>query len=191
MFNSSEWFKNINSTIDGYSIWNSKISFYTLANAINTFMDVDLPIYSFGSGDGRLEKYYNDKFLKNKIICIEPRPGIFNKSPVVLQPKYSDIDQLINSEPSVVENSQAIIIWADISSKYDIDVIKKLKPKKLLVLWESTGCAGSEEFNDYLYNNTEYILTELISEYHDMKGPFGPEEKNFIVITFEKKIKKN
>ena len=36
--------------------------------------------------------------------------------------------------------------------RWSKDVIKKLKPKKLLVLWESTGCAGSEEFNDYLYN---------------------------------------
>ena len=181
--------KKIDKPIDGYSVWNYKISFNTLAENINTFMSPDLPTFSFGSGDGKFEKFYNDKYHGKEIICIEPFPGKFNKSKTVLRPKYPNLQELMFNSVDIVENSQVLLIWATSTLNYDIDVIKKLKPKKFVVLWDSTGCAGSEEFHRYIGTecNGEYKMYEIMSEYYD-RSLFCTETNNFVLTTFERII---
>lgn len=174
-------------TIDNYSIWNAKISFDTLIHNINTFMDPEFPIYSFGSGDGRIEKYYNDVFNTKQIICVDPEPGKFNESTVVLKPEYSTVEELIEAKPELVGEAQALLIWVTPSLNYDMDVILKLKPKKLLVLYDGTGSAGSIKFHEYLetYCDSEYKTVELLCEMHD-RSVFGPSTNYYILKTFEK-----
>ena len=184
------YMEKIGKSIDDYSIWNYKISFDYLAEEVNKFMDLDLPLYSFGSADGKFEKYYNDNFLTPKIICVDPDPTKFHRHyPVVLEPEYSTVEELINSNPKIVENSQALLIWVSPNLNYDIDVIKKLKPKKLLVLWDSTGSAGSQEFHEYIGNNDEYISKKICSIDHDRGNPFiGPCWNCYEITSFERRI---
>ena len=175
-------------TIDNYSIWNAKISFGTLIDHINTFMGQEYPIYSFGSGDGQVEKYYNDIFGTKQIICIDPEPGKFNRSVVVLKPEYSNVEELIEAKPELVGEAQALLIWVDPCLNYDMDVIQKLKPKKLLVLYDGTGSAGSTEFHEYLETtcDSEYRTEELLCKMHD-RSVFGPSRNYYILKTFERK----
>ena len=183
------FYKKLNKGIDDYSLWNTMISFDVLANHINNFMSSDIDIFSFGSGDGKFEKYYNDKF-NNQIICIEPNPGKFNNSEVSLQPKYSNVNELILDNPDAIGNSQALLIWVTPTLNYDIEVFNKLKPKKILVVYESNGVSGSREFFEYLSNNCngEYEMIELMSEYQDRYNPImGFDSNNYMVSTFERK----
>ena len=179
--------KEQNKTINDYSIWNARISFDTLVSNINSFMDPEVPIYSFGSGDGRVEKYYNDQFDRQQIVCVEPEPGEFNRSTVVLEPKYSTVEELIEAKPELVGEAQALLIWVTPSLNYDMDVIKKLKPKKLLILYDGSGSAGSNDFHDYLGNECkdEYRTEQLLFEEHN-RGVFGSDWNYYILKSFER-----
>lgn len=179
-------YKDLNTTIDGYSIWNSEISFDTLAGHINTFMSPGIPIFSVGSGNGKFEKHYNDKYTGNDIICVDPKSNEFNGSEVILEPKYTTVEHLISERPEVVENSQALLIWTPPSSKYDMDVFKKLKSKRVLVVWEKDGSAGSYDFHTYMEEacDSEYTTNELLIKYRYRPSPFGSDY--YTITAFER-----
>ena len=136
-------------SIDDYSRWNFMISFNELSNRIQLDFDNDLPIISVGSGSGKFESYHICTKGKD-IMCIDPEPKSYDKEEqIYVEPKYPIVSNLIENEPDIVGECNLLLIWVTPSIDYDMDAIKSLKPKKMVVLFDGSGGAGSSKFHNY------------------------------------------
>ncbi len=156
------------------SEWNEKIPFNDLKECCDRIFTDDVEIISVGSGNGKLEKYLKNNGYLN-IICIEPEIFSHNVEKIIHnKPDYNIVDEIIIKKPSIVSNCYLMIIWPSGKDKkdcgYDIDAIKKLKPSRILVLYENTGYSGSNELRKFLNNpGKEWNCIELINVYHFKK----------------------
>jgi hypothetical protein len=163
-------------TVNNGSEWNEKIPFQTIRECCDNIFLTDeeskIPdIISVGSGNGKLEKYLIENGYPN-IICIDPKVFSHNKEKILyIEPKYDNVDEMISKNPNVVNNCFLMIIYpsreGSPDSGYDIEAIKKLCPKRILVLYESIGYSGSNQLINFLKNPGEdWISMELINVEH-------------------------
>jgi hypothetical protein len=129
-------------------------------------------IISIGSGTAHIEHMATDYDNNINWICIDPDPTSYSEGEVYIKPLYSNIDQLIETQPELVNNCHLFINWAppientDNETPYDYDAIIKLKPISFMVIYESyyeddselNGGGGSKSWFDYIQNTNEYTL---------------------------------
>ena len=138
------------------------------------------PIISIGSGLGSIEAYLEDKYGK-KIICVDPVPYSWQEpsKESFLQrthaPDYNKCNDLIKDQPDLVGNSNLFLNWAlpnDNGENYDLKAIMDLKPKRILVICESSGGAGGNWFlhwyRDHVTNISEF--TESSKDFYWIGG---------------------
>jgi hypothetical protein len=169
------------------SEWNEKISFQTIKECCDRLFpnlynnNIILPIISLGSGNGKVENYLFNNGYEN-IICVEPEIFSHNKEQIIYKkPDYNYVDEIICEKPEIISNCYLMIIWPFNNNSYDIESIYKLKPKKILVLYESKGYSGSKDFLSFLNNpGSEWYCTELVNVEH-----FRPMKPlNYIIKIF-------
>ncbi len=162
----------------------------------------NLPIVSIGSGSGSIEHYTKDSI---KWILIDPQPESFHGS-VIMEPNYSYLDELINTNPNIIGNCLLFLNWCyPNESEYDYEAIIKLQPIAICSIYEefnsSNGAAGGEKFFQWTQTNTDYKMIEehnltpydcdinnlniMIKIWQNNKIPFENED---IVITFTQSL---
>ena len=144
----------------------------------------DIPLVSVGSGNGLLENEINSKCNVN-IICVDPDPSSYSKPPIVIQPHYNYVKDLINAKPIIVNNCLLLLNWCNPNmSEYDYEAIKLLKPVAFIAIYEehyhSYGAAGGIKFYEYIHNNDEYNLVHSTKGYEDPLMPI-----NYSVLLIE------
>jgi hypothetical protein len=156
------------------SQWNEKIPFNDLKECCDRIFIDNNEIISVGSGNGKPEKYLKNNGYPN-IICIEPKIFSHNVEKIIhIKPDYNTVDEIILEKQLLIGNCSLMIIWPSgeytEDCGYDIDAIKKLKPNRILVLYENTGYSGSNELRKFLDNpGKEWNCIELINVYHFKK----------------------
>ena len=156
--------------IDDYTVWNTKHSFSELSNTIKDRFVEDVPIVSVGSGNGKFESFHIQNTGKN-IICVDPDPtASYKNKKIYIKPKYPTVKELISDLPYIVKNCNLLLIWGLPGDDYDMEAIEKLKPLKIIVLFEDGGSAGSSRFHDNKENlcDGEYIFNpkeDMVYEY--------------------------
>jgi hypothetical protein len=149
------------------SEWNEKISFQTIKECCDRIFSFTTPIISLGSGNGKLENYLYSNGYSN-ILCIEPEIFSHNKEQIIYKkPDFNYVDEVISKKPDIIGNCSLMIIWPYNNSSYDIESIQKLKPKNILILYESNGYSGSKELLKFANNpGPEWLSYELINVEH-------------------------
>jgi hypothetical protein len=156
------------------SEWNEKIPFNAVkecCDRIFTFIKgTESPdIVSVGSGNGKLEKYLIENGYPN-IICIDPKVFSHNIEKVLhIKPEYDNVDEIISKRPEIVGDCFLMIIYPSHKESpdcgYDIEAIRKLNPRRILVLYDSYS--GSHELIKFLNNpGKEWCCMELINVQH-------------------------
>ena len=140
----------------------------------------DGPIISIGSGQGIIEGFMS-YMTGVDIICIDPNPSSYQKIPeqdlthsratsVVGRmrklPLFRNIKHYIDSGEEL-QNITLIINWPSPGQivPWDINAIKSLKPKNIVVLFDMFGVAGSYELTTWLSTFDE-IYTPIEREIH-------------------------
>jgi hypothetical protein len=159
------------------SEWNEKIPFNAVKECCDRIFTLTTeeekipPIISVGSGNGKLEKYLIENDYPN-IICIDPKVFSHNVDKILhIKPEYDNVDEIIVKKPEVVGNCFLMIIYPSQEgtpdSGYDIEAIRKLNPRRILVLYENIGYSGSYELIKFLDNpGKEWFGMELINVQH-------------------------
>jgi hypothetical protein len=105
----------------------------------------DNPIVSIGSSSCEHEIQL-EKLSGRKIICVDPNPGEFaSDSPVqeTRQPDYATAEDYAKANPKAIGNCHLLLIWPEPNfSTYDVMAINLLKPKSVILVYESTGSSG-------------------------------------------------
>ncbi len=177
--------REIDTPLDSFgnnSVWNLAISYneiYFQCDKIGLF---DLKkVISVGSGNGKLEleMFYDveDRHLaveNDEIICVDPNPFSHNDDNLYFKPKYSYVSELIISESDMVNDCGLMLIWPYPSEegKYAMKAIEMLNPKKVVILYEDSGCAGTEELRRFIYEvkngkNERWSYDSLISREYE------------------------
>ncbi len=163
-------------------------------------------IVSMGSGSGSIEHYTKDSI---KWILIDPEPESFHGS-VIMEPNYKYLDELINSNPSIIGNCLLFLNWCEPNDNaYDYEAIIKLQPIAICSIYEeyesSYGAAGSEKFYNWTllnqHDDSDYKMIEehylsphdydmdnlniMIKIWQSNKIPFENED---IIITYTKSL---
>lgn len=104
---------------------------------------------SVGSGTGDREYIFQDK-LNQKIICVDPNNS-WKKTEIKIHPHYSYVKDLINEKPVLIDNCCLLLYWPLFNENiYDIEAVNLLKPKTIIVYYESLGGAGGTLFHNFL-----------------------------------------
>jgi hypothetical protein len=166
----------------------------------------NLPIVSIGSGSGSIEHYTNNLQSNNiKWILIDPAPVSFHGN-LVMEPNYSYVDDLINTNPNIIGNCLLFLNWCDPNdSEYDYEAIIKLQPIAICSVYEEyesyNGAAGGEKFFNWTLSNNDYQIIEqhyltpheddmnnmdiMIKIWQSEKKPFENEE---VVVSYTKSL---
>lgn len=140
----------------------------------------DDPIISIGSGQGIIEGFMHYMTGVN-IICIDPNPSSYQKIPeqdlthsrvasvvgrMRTLPLFRNIKHYIDSSEEL-QNITLMINWPSPGQivPWDINAIKLLKPKNIVVLFDMFGVAGSYELTTWLSTFDE-IYTPIEREIH-------------------------
>ena len=140
----------------------------------------DGPIISIGSGQGIIEGFMS-YMTGVDIICIDPNPSSYQKIPeqdlthsraasvvgiMRKLPLFRNIKHYIDSGEEL-QNITLIINWPSPGQivPWDINAIKVLKPKNIVVLFDMFGVAGSYELTTWLSTFDE-IYTPIEREIH-------------------------
>lgn len=125
---------------------------------------------SIGSGNGVVEKYLDDMFNIN-IICVDPLPETYLPAPEKLgkKPIFHDINDLVNSNPKLIESCNLLLNWTYPDLSYDIEAINILKPKWIIWIGEKQGAAGGDEF---------HMLWKKWDKYYNFGSNYGENCKD-------------
>jgi hypothetical protein len=119
----------------------------------NILTKIDHQIISVGSGNG-VQEHYLSVVLKRSIICVDPDPESFEPYPdtgFFQIPDYDDVKLLIKFKPELINNCILFLNWpAPNNSFYDIEAIELLKPKGILLIYESLGGAGGSKLQKWI-----------------------------------------
>jgi hypothetical protein len=131
-----------------------------LRNFYYKYSDSDkFKLVSIGSGSASIEHY-----SKLDWILVDPNPSEFHGS-FIMKPDFSYVDDLINSNPSIVGNCLLFLNWCcPNDSEYDYEAIIKLKPKAIMSIYEmfegGSGAAGGHNFFLWTEETKDYQLVE-------------------------------
>lgn len=136
----------------------------------------EIPIVSIGSGDGTVEKeiiaQYRERFGKEiSIQLVDPDPKFHRIA------DFETVDHLIRENPRIVGNCVALIIWPYptrikvmkeyVEDNYDVEAVQKLQPRAALIVYESTGGSGSNDFRIFLHEDSlDDIPAEQFGSYN-------------------------
>jgi hypothetical protein len=114
-------------------------------------------IVSVGSGSGELEHTLRRHFIKLKLshikwFLVEPNPPTSVESGC-LAPDYSTVPQLLLKNAKISKNCIVLLPWTFPNNMaYDIESIRLLEPKAIVVVYETIGAAGSDQLHHFLSN---------------------------------------
>jgi len=124
--------------------------------------DGRMEIVSVGSGNGRIERAVNAAYRERypassdlNFVLVDPDPqfdGIVD---------FDYVDDLIEKRPAIVGNCVLFIIWpmpVGQNDGYDIDSIRKLQPRAVLIVYMTLGSAGSEDLLKALGHDDNFQL---------------------------------
>jgi hypothetical protein len=120
---------------------------------------------SIGSGTGEVE-YNLAKELdgtETKIICVDPAPESrrrFPKNGNFVAPEYDTAESLTKERKDLINECGMLLVWPEPAGKkdgddsnyltYDVDAIRLLNPKVVLLIYETFGGSGSEVMHAWL-----------------------------------------
>lgn len=144
------------------------LEYFALAQQIAPFT------ISVGSGRGQIESFCQSKLDPIPIfIPIDPAPLSYNyddssfRLPLSIPPMFNVVDELIELNPRLIGHVNLALIWPNpdrISSHpYDMEAIKKLRPRAIFTLIGADSSAGSKVFHRWLKSQTEYTLVRRCS----------------------------
>lgn len=158
-------------------------------------------IISVGSGFGHIERLFSPFWTQDRnVYLIDPAPAEFiprSKAVVRWPPDYAKVADLIAAHPEVTDNNGLFIMWAYPSSiplntppppntpgPYDVEAIYRLRPRTILVCYEESGRAGSEEFfiGEWRVNYTSiarYTSEDVVEFLGIGKGGWVPKNAPF------------
>jgi len=117
-----------------------------------------LPLISVGSGDGLLESQILERNPFLQMYLIDPDPTsyyIYEKQPhpIVRQPDFRSTKQYVQKirKQGKEENSILLLNWATPDLAYDMEAIRLLKPKVVVVIHDQAESAGSTNFHQNLF----------------------------------------
>ncbi len=191
---------------DYYNLFNVGIKSFGSENVVDIISSFynkhKLPIVSMGSGTGVIEYLAKKKNEEIDWICIDNDTNMnfptcakqYINEPLT-KIDYNSCDQLINNNPSIVDNCLLFLNWClPNNSTYDFEAIIKLKPIAILSIYENfdgmSGAAGGEMFYNWCQHNTDYHLKEEYSLYAD-KYHHDDDELMDIRISWWQSIKLN
>lgn len=112
-----------------------------------------VPIVSVGSGNGYVERHIEKKFGR-QIYCVDPKKYDQMDQSVYKTSEYDNVTQLLLSKPELTSHSITFINWSypyDSSEwSYDYQAIKTLESDHVLIVFESSGIAGSTILHKWL-----------------------------------------
>lgn len=117
----------------------------------------DLNCISVGSGNGVIEYMLKNIYPDINMICVDPKPQSFIKFPKngqYIAPKFPDVNELIKTEPSLVNNCVLLLIWPEPDKLYDMEAINLLCPIGVISVYETENVSGSQEFHKWRKNGT-------------------------------------
>jgi hypothetical protein len=86
------------------------------------------------------------------------------------KPDYKLIDDLVITRPELVGANQLLIIWSFPNEyTYDVDAIVLLKPKRITIIYEASGSAGSESLHKWIATNEVYKILRKDEYEHYMR----------------------
>lgn len=152
--------------------WSSHLSYDSARTFIRSQTTGSGPVISVGSGAAQLEASLD--LPGRSMICIDPDPSEYQHLTPAIQPSWSTVESMLESEPTPV-GCTLLLIWPSFSG-YDIEAIRRLQPAEVFILYEVNGCAGSEQLHQWMHDSpdTGYELSGTIQHWVD-NGPFmGP-----------------
>lgn len=110
-----------------------------------------LPLVEVGSGRGaHASDLIQAKLIRGEYIAVDPAPQSFDSRPIVIEPHYNYVTDLLK-ERDLVGKCNLLLIRPDPnSSTYDIEAIAALRPRRIFLLHEATGSAGGDVLHWYL-----------------------------------------
>jgi hypothetical protein len=166
-------------------VWNLAISYDEIYKKLDEMNFFDSEVVSVGSGNGKLElemffdvedRETADYILVPKMTCVDPEPFSHNRdNKLYFEPKYPYVSELIKSEPEMVDNCNLMLIWPSCNEeegKYALEAIELLNPKMVVILYEVSGCAGTEDLRRFIYDvqkarNDKWSFSSLIEKEYD------------------------
>lgn len=127
----------------------------------------DLPLVSVGCGIGLIE-HGAHKNVKNPFFLVDPSPasyypklGNFEEAVKIcgMPTTHASTKALIADHPEFRHGGSLLLLnwcgWED-GDTYDFEAIELLVPSAILVIYETTGSAGSPSFHAFLKTTTLY-----------------------------------
>ena len=129
----------------------------------------EYPVVSVGSGNGSVEKCLDPS---DKIICVDPCPQSFQSEPTRYShpPDYKIVKDLVNVKSDLIGECSIFLNWPSPSNPflntnpYDVEAIRLLKPKLILLVLERSGSSGSVELIGSLSKLIELENEKYITE---------------------------
>jgi len=135
------------------------IPYEAIASYLNR-LPKELPIVSVGCGPGTAEWKLQNQFgvTGRTWFLVDPHPESFEKYPTDGSPEYqrANVDRvktLLNTHSELVDNCVLFLPWPspnDDSGCYDVEAVMLLRPKAIVIVYESVGYAGSSDMHAWL-----------------------------------------
>lgn len=153
----------------------NKIGKETIKSIVKEHFCSDTQIISVGSGNGAFESFYNQN-----IICVDPHPTKYlRNNQIYTKPLYSYVEELVREKPELIGNSNLMLISPPPGDEitYDIEAIRLLKPKCILIVGEFTGTCSSSQFWGWYEKNVdpdcERGMYGVIADFEDDLEDYG------------------
>lgn len=140
----------------------------TMARFLGVFKNTNLPIVSVGSGNGQYEWHLKNKHGLDDIqwYLVDPQPEKYRIycPDESIPPDYALVQDLVKAKPELVGNCVMFLCWPSPGkSKYDIEAIKILQPRGVVLVYETIGCAGGTQLHHWLRGMEESDTLESIA----------------------------
>lgn len=128
----------------------------------------ELPIISVGSGSGETEYALKERLPNRRFILVDPDPESWTKYPKehtrYLKPDVDTVDTLIQNMPELVANCVLFLPWPlPDECSYDYEAVCLLRPKGILLGFESIGASGGLLLHCWLHQTMDESQAHLYS----------------------------
>lgn len=107
-------------------------------------------VVSIGSGNGHVERHIENEF-ETEILCVDPNHVKNTNINLYKTSTYDNISHLLETRSDLIGNCTLFINWSTPNaSTWDYEAIRDIKPNHILIVFESTGSAGSKLLHEWL-----------------------------------------
>lgn len=145
-----------------------------------------LPVVEVGCGDGAYIHWMNT-YYGTHVIGVDPRPGSYGGLPVIRQPEFEIVADLVFKRPELIGECALLIIrpypdgyHAKNRLPYDIEAVNLLKPKVMIFIYHSDGADGSSKLHDFLHVNG-CPSKRYVEPFNDNIKVLTPEQREYNV----------